>query len=90
MDVKPIDTPFIVHVHLFARARELAGTGTVAVELPRGASVGQLRSALADRVPALRGLLPRSRIAINHDFAADGCGIGPTDEVAVVPPVSGG
>ena len=90
MDRNPKDTPFLVQVHLFARARELAGSETVAVELSPGADVSQLRNALADHVPALRLLLPSAKIAINHDFAGDHCTIGPTDEVALIPPVSGG
>jgi len=90
MNFHPKEAPFIVHVQLFAHARELAGSGLIAVELFPGASVGQLRSALAARVPTLRSVLSSAKIAINHDFAADTCVIRPTDELAVIPPVSGG
>ena len=77
-------------VHLFARARELAGSGTVAVELPPAAAVADVRRALAARFPPLAGLLERSAVAVNHDFADDGQALAPGDEVAVIPPVSGG
>lgn len=77
-------------VHLFARARELAGSGTVAVELPPGATVADLRRTLAERLPALAGLLERSAVAVNHDFAEDSRALAAGDEVAVIPPVSGG
>jgi len=77
-------------VHLFARARELAGAGTMTVELPPGATVADLRRELGRRFPALAGLLERSALAVNHDFAEDGRVIAAGDEVAVIPPVSGG
>jgi len=79
-----------VAVHLFARARELAGADTLEVELPSGATVAELRSVLVERVPALGPLLAVSAIAVNHDFAPASCVLKESDEVAVIPPVSGG
>ena len=90
MELIPVDATFVVVVHLFARVRELAGAGTVSVELAAGATVCNLRAVLGDCVPALRRLLPSAKFAVNHDFVADDCVIRPTDEVAVIPPVSGG
>ncbi|MBX9581306.1 MAG: molybdopterin converting factor subunit 1 [Gemmataceae bacterium] len=77
-------------VRLFARGRELAGADAVPVELPAGATVADLRRALAERYPALAGLLAASAVAVNHDFAEDADVIAPADELAVIPPVSGG
>jgi molybdopterin converting factor subunit 1 len=77
-------------VHLFARARDLAGADAVAVELPAGATVAELRRELAARFPALTGLLAVSALAVNHDFAEDERLLAPADELAVIPPVSGG
>jgi molybdopterin converting factor subunit 1 len=79
-----------VSVMLFAAARELAGAESFAVELTAGATVGDLRAELARRVPALAGLLAKSALAVNHDFAEDDRVLLPTDEVAIIPPVSGG
>jgi molybdopterin converting factor subunit 1 len=79
-----------VRVRLFARARELAGADSVAVELPAGATVADLRRRLSEACPALRGLLPRSAVAVNQEFADDGTPISPGAEVALLPPVSGG
>jgi len=78
-----------VTVHLFARAKELAGD-RVAVELPAGTTVGVLRGELAAAFPALAPLLERSAVAVNHDFAETDRVIEIGDEVAVIPPVSGG
>ena len=77
-------------VMLFAAARELAGADSLAVELSPGATVADLRAELAQRVPALAGLLAKSALAVNHDFAEDADVIRPIDELAVIPPVSGG
>lgn len=77
-------------VQLFARGRELAGADTVAAELPAAATVADLRRTLAARFPALAGLLERSAVAVNHDFAENDRALSPGDEVAVIPPVSGG
>jgi molybdopterin converting factor subunit 1 len=77
-------------VHLFARARELVGSDAVAVELPPASTVADLRRALAGRFPTLAGLLERSAVAVNHDFADNEHTLRSGDEVAVIPPVSGG
>ena len=75
---------------LFAAARDLAGADSIEVELPAGSTIAELRRELASRFPALSGLLAKSAIAVNHDFAEDDRVLRPADEVAVIPPVSGG
>jgi len=81
----------IVSVHLFARARDLAGCSVVAVELPAGATVGELRRRLAVAVPALGSLLKRSSLAVAGEFAGDEQVIADGGvEIALLPPVSGG
>lgn len=77
-------------VHLFARIRELAGAPAVSVELAPGSTVADLRARLTERLPAAAGLIAVSAIAVNHDFADDGHVLNAGDEVAVIPPVSGG
>jgi len=77
-------------VKLFARARDLAGTDEVCVALPDGATVADLRRALASAYPALVGLLARSALAVDNEFANDAHQVRAGAEVAVLPPVSGG
>lgn len=77
-------------VHLFAAARDLAGSPSVAVELPATATVADLRRVLIESYPALAPLLPRCRVAVNQEFADDTAVIPPAAELAVIPPVSGG
>lgn len=80
----------IVQVRLFARARDLAGVEVVRIELPDGASVGDLRRQLAADYPALASLLGRSALAVENEFAADSRVLAPDVEIALLPPVSGG
>lgn len=79
-----------VRVLLFARARELANRDAVTVELPAASTVAELRSRLAVQVPTLAALLARSAIAVNREFADDSTALRENDEIALIPPVSGG
>ena len=75
----------MVHVRLFAALREQAGVATVDVDLPDGATVAHVWPALGlGEEPA--GLL----FAVNRAYADRLAVLRPDDEVAVIPPVSGG
>jgi molybdopterin converting factor subunit 1 len=84
-------TAMVIHVRLFAMLRERAGTNTLALELPRGATVADALSALSQSEP-LGELLARMpvRMAVNRDYAAAETILAPEDELALIPPVSGG
>ena len=78
-----------VSVRLFAGLRERAGTDRLELELPDGATVGELLDALAGTPVGPLG--PRQCVvAINREYADAGQPIAAGDEVALVPPVSGG
>jgi molybdopterin converting factor subunit 1 len=80
----------MIEVHLFARARDLAGTDRLSVELPENAVVGDLRRRLAELYPNLGRLLERSALAVDNELAGDAVPLSPSAEVALLPPVSGG
>jgi molybdopterin converting factor subunit 1 len=80
----------IVRVRLFAAPRELVGQPEVSLELPTGSTIADLRLALAEEWPALAGVLPHCRFAVENDFAAESAGLTPGGDVACIPPVSGG
>ncbi len=80
----------IVRVHLFAGARDLAGADVLAVEVPDGARVADLRQALASLQPRLASLLEHSALAVHDEFADDSAFLPADAEVALLPPVSGG
>jgi molybdopterin converting factor subunit 1 len=77
-------------VLLFARARDLIGADHVDIALPRPATVADVRHALVDRYPHAAGLIDKSAIAVNDEFANDVAKIPENAEVALLPPVSGG
>lgn len=75
-------------VRLFASAREAAGTGSDVID---GATVGEvLDAAVARYGPAFATVLGTCRVWLNGNAAGPSDAVGPTDEVAVLPPVSGG
>ena len=82
----------IVEIKLFALAKDLAGTPTVAVEIATSApvTVADLRAALIARVPALEPISRHLIFAIDTQYAANGSLIPPGAEVACLPPMSGG
>ncbi len=79
-----------IRIRLFALQRELAGAREIAVDLPDGATVEAGWQALVERHPVLAPGRPSMRFARNGTYAdvtevlADG------DELAFIPPVSGG
>ena len=79
-----------VRVLFFAEARDLAGGPSRELTLSEGATVADLRRALATAIPSLEPLLPRLHVAINNDDAADSDPVPAGAEVACFPPVSGG
>ncbi|MFO0952290.1 MAG: MoaD/ThiS family protein [Isosphaeraceae bacterium] len=79
-----------VAVRLFAIARQKFGRPVAEVELDEGATVADLRSALAGLSPELAPLMPRVMIALGTDYATDDQRVTEGAEVAVIPPVSGG
>jgi molybdopterin synthase catalytic subunit len=79
-----------VTVQLFGSLREAAGTRVLDLDLPQGAKVEDLRAALAIRLPAAARLGARVAVAVNREVAAPGTVLAEGDEVALLPPVSGG
>jgi molybdopterin synthase catalytic subunit len=79
-----------IHVRLFAIQRELAGTRAVDIELPDGATIEDAWTALVGRFPVLAPGRPSVRFAVNGEYAAVGSALSDGDELACIPPVSGG
>ncbi|RME40350.1 MAG: hypothetical protein D6788_03450 [Planctomycetota bacterium] len=79
-----------VKVLLFGPAAEAAGGAESFVTVREGSAVGAVRKALVDRTPALGAVLETSRLAVNAAFASEEEALRDGDEVAVIPPVSGG
>jgi molybdopterin synthase sulfur carrier subunit len=75
-------------IRFFAQAREAAGTGSAVVA---GATVDEvLRNAVAQFGPALESVIAMSKVWVNGEEVPLTHPVGDKDEVAVLPPVSGG
>jgi molybdopterin converting factor small subunit len=79
-----------VRVKLFAVAKELAGCDELSVELPDGAAIRDLRSAIVIVAPALARIVPHALWAEGAQYANDATPLNENSEVALIPPVSGG
>jgi MoaE-MoaD fusion protein len=79
-----------VRIRLFAIQRELAGTREVRLELPDGSDVEAAWNALVARHPILAPGRGSLRFARNGDYAEPTTPLADGDEVAMIPPVSGG
>ena len=78
----------MARLRLFAQARECAGTGEAEI---KGANVGEVLDQAVERFgPRFAAVLAVSAIWLNGDPTNKETAVGDTDEVAVLPPVSGG
>ena len=79
-----------VNVKLFAMIRDLAGTGSLSIALPERSTASVLMIALFERYPQLGAWRHHLRIAVNSEYVAEDHILKSEDEVAIIPPVSGG
>jgi molybdopterin synthase catalytic subunit/molybdopterin converting factor small subunit len=79
-----------VRVLFFGMLKDLAGKSGEVVELHEGASVLDLLAHYEERIPALRKSLPSLAVAVNQQYSGTETKLNPDDEVALLPPVSGG
>ncbi len=77
-------------VRLFARLSELAGTRETEVELGEGLSAGDAYRLLCRRYPGLAGYANSLMYAVNAEYVSPQHPLRDGDELALIPPVSGG
>jgi molybdopterin converting factor subunit 1 len=82
--------PVKLNVLYFAVLRERAGREHESIELPAGATAGALLETLVSRYPSFAGLAGRLQIAVNREMVPASQALHDGDEVALIPPVSGG
>jgi len=82
--------PLRIRVRLFAMQRETAGTKELRLEVPLGSTVEDAWSAIVATVPALAPGRSSLRFAVNGAYAGPETALADGDEVACIPPVSGG
>lgn len=79
-----------IAVRTFAAYRQAIGQGELSLDLPAGTTPGQVWSTLVARYPDLRRFPPPARFAVNDEFVGPEHALAERDEVALIPPVSGG
>jgi len=79
-----------LEVRTFGGLAERAGLTALVIELPDGASVAELRRAVASAHPELAPLMDRVAVAIDLEVARDEAVLEAGQEVALLPPVAGG
>jgi len=80
----------IVHVQLFAMARETAGQDHIEIELADGSRLADLRINLAQALPDLAPSIGLMLFAVEQQYANDQTPLADGMQVACIPPVSGG
>lgn len=79
-----------VHVLFFGILRELAGKPSDSLNLPEGRSVADVIAHYEQQFPQLKALLPSTALAVNQQYASPETKLNANDEIAFLPPVSGG
>lgn len=79
-----------ITIRLFARLRDLAGSGRLTRDVPTGASVETVWQALVQEFPAIAASRVSLAAAVNAEYARFETRVADGDEVAFLPPVSGG
>ena len=79
-----------VRMLFFAHLQDVVGANALALTLPDSATVREAADALAARSPGFENLLTHTRVAVNAEFADADTMLKEGDEVAWMPPMSGG
>ncbi len=79
-----------VIVKFFATYREVVGAKELKVRLSDGATVSALLDSIYAKAPRLKGFQDTMLLAVNHEFAEPAAVLREGDEIALMPPVSGG
>jgi len=77
-----------VNVLAFGIAKDIFGGSTVTIEL-NGSTTGDLKQSLETRFPRLKQLASYM-VAVNNEYASEESTLTERDEIAIIPPVSGG
>ena len=78
-----------VNLLAFGIAKDIFGGSSVTVDMLNDATVSNLKYLLEQQYPRLKQL-GTYMVAVNNEYALDGDTIHERDEIAVIPPVSGG
>lgn len=80
-----------LHIRLFAGLAELLGSPSIQAEFDQETlTAGELKKLLSKQYPAAAGQIGQAFVAVNQEYAPDDAPVSAQDEIALIPPVSGG
>jgi molybdopterin converting factor subunit 1 len=79
-----------VQVLFFGMLKDVTGKSSAAFDVRDGATISDLLLDLEAIIPAIKKSLPSLAIAVNREYAGAETKLKPEDEIALLPPVSGG
>lgn len=79
-----------IHVLFFGLLKDVCGRSEESFDAPEGANAGEVFDHYAAKFPALRGMAGSIVLALNQEFTTRAHGLREGDELALLPPVSGG
>ena len=80
----------LIKVKCFAWAYEVTGSEEIEIEIKESGKVSDLRESLSEKFPEFMGRMESIAVSINQEFAGEGSIISASDEIALIPPISGG
>jgi molybdopterin converting factor small subunit len=78
-----------INILAFGIAKDIFSGATISIELVNDATVSNLKYLLEQQYPQLKKLATYM-VAVNNEYALDGDTVHERDEIAIIPPVSGG
>lgn len=74
----------------FASCRDIVKSREIDLEVPEGATAGEVLDRLCQTYPRLSDLRGRMALSVNEEYATPESALRPGDTLALIPPVSGG
>ncbi|XP_020110553.1 molybdopterin synthase sulfur carrier subunit-like [Ananas comosus] len=85
-----INSSIEIKALFFARARDLTGLSKTSIEMPEGSTAGDCMSKLLTKFPNLEEISNSMILALSEKYALESTVLKNTDELAIIPPISGG